>query len=260
MLISRFEEIKMLENETFDEFYTRINDLRNSMVSFGKKVSDAKLIKKILRSLPERFRIKVTFIEESKDLDSMKIEEFVRSLQTYEYSLPLVKKAKAIAFKATKSKVSSDEDSDNEEELPMIANKINKLMKTDKFIEGLRETPNEAEPEEDPRGQRCCECSGFGHMRAECTNLKQAKGKAYIATLSDESEKEEESPENFLACVAPHEDHDDLHYSEYSDEKLKEEYCVLYMELMKLRKSNQKKVMKMNTMKTERDTLLQKIT
>jgi hypothetical protein len=52
MLISRFEEIKMLEKETFSEFYTRINDLRNSMVSLGKKVSDVKLIKKILRSLP----------------------------------------------------------------------------------------------------------------------------------------------------------------------------------------------------------------
>jgi hypothetical protein len=63
-----------------------------------------------------------------------------------------------------------------------------------------------------------------------------------------------------LACVAPHEDQDDLHYSEHDDEKLKEEYCVLYMKLMKLRKSNLKKVMKMNTMKIERDTLLQRIT
>jgi hypothetical protein len=151
MLISRFEEIKMLENETFGEFYTRINDLRNSIVSLGK-VFDAKLNKKILRSLPERFRIKVTSIEESKDFDSMKIEELVGSLQTYEYSLPPVKKAKGMAFKATKTKVSSDEDSDNEEELAMIANKINKLMKTDKFIEGLRDTPSEAKPEEYPSG------------------------------------------------------------------------------------------------------------
>jgi len=170
MLISRFKEIKMLENEIFGEF--RINDLRNSMVSLGKKVSDAKLIKKVLRSLPEHFKIKVTSIEESNFLDSMKIEELVGSLQTYEYSLPPVKKAKGMAFKATKSKVSSDENSDNEEQLAMIANKINKLMKTDKFIEGLRETPSEAEPEEDPRGQRCCECSSFGHMKTECTNLK----------------------------------------------------------------------------------------
>jgi RNA-binding protein YhbY len=114
MFISRFEEIKMLENETFGEFYTRINNLRNSMVSLGKKVSDAKLIKNILRSLPKHFKIKVTSIEESKDLDSMKIEELVESLQTYEYSLPPVKKAKGMAFKATKSKVSSEEDSDNE--------------------------------------------------------------------------------------------------------------------------------------------------
>jgi hypothetical protein len=58
------------------------------MVSLGKKISDAKLIKKILRSLPECFKIKVTTIEESKDLYAMKIEELIQSLQTYEFSLP----------------------------------------------------------------------------------------------------------------------------------------------------------------------------
>jgi hypothetical protein len=56
MSISRFEEIKMLENETFGEFYTGINDLRNSIASLGKKVSDAKLIKKILRSFARAFQ------------------------------------------------------------------------------------------------------------------------------------------------------------------------------------------------------------
>jgi hypothetical protein len=45
-----------------------MSDLRNSMVSLGKTVSDVKLNRKILRSLPERFRIKVTTIEENKDL------------------------------------------------------------------------------------------------------------------------------------------------------------------------------------------------
>jgi hypothetical protein len=68
MLISRFEDIKMLEDEIFGEFYSKMRDLRNSMVSLGKNVSDVKLIRKILRSLPEHFRIKVTTIEESKDL------------------------------------------------------------------------------------------------------------------------------------------------------------------------------------------------
>jgi len=60
MLIYKFEEIKMLEKETFKEFYTKISDLRNSMVSLEKQISDLKLIRKILKSLPEPFRIKVT--------------------------------------------------------------------------------------------------------------------------------------------------------------------------------------------------------
>jgi len=101
MLISKLEE------ETFGEFYSKMSDLRNSMVSLslGKPISDVKLIRKILRPFPERFRIKVTTIEESKDLEEMKIEELVGSLQTYELSLPLVKKLKTIALKASKKKV-----------------------------------------------------------------------------------------------------------------------------------------------------------
>jgi hypothetical protein len=46
MLISRFEEIKMLEEETFEEFYSKMSDLRNSMVSLGKPISDVKLSKR----------------------------------------------------------------------------------------------------------------------------------------------------------------------------------------------------------------------
>jgi len=108
--------VKMLEDETFNEFYTKINDWKNSMISLGKKISYAKLIKKILRSLPERFRIKVTTIEESKDLDNMKIEELVGSLLTYEFSLPPFKKAKFIALKAAKGNNSSNEESDDDDD------------------------------------------------------------------------------------------------------------------------------------------------
>jgi hypothetical protein len=83
-----------------------------------------------------------------------------------------------------------------------------------KFTERLKKAPRESEPEKaekkDPKGPRCFECSGFGHIRADCGNLKQGKGKAYNATLSDESKEEEEETlaqdQKFLAFVAPHED------------------------------------------------------
>jgi hypothetical protein len=124
MFISKFEEIKMLEDETFGEFYSKMSNLRNQIVSLGETVSDAKLIRKILRSLPERFRIKVTTIEESKDLEEMKIEELVGSLQTYELSLPIVKKLKTIALKASKKKVEvsfGDVSMDEEKVVAMLA-------------------------------------------------------------------------------------------------------------------------------------------
>jgi hypothetical protein len=126
----------MLEEETFGEFYSKISDLRNSMVSLGKSISDVKLIRKILRSFPERFRIKVTTIEESKDLEEMKIEELVRSLQTYELSLPPVKKLKTIAVKASKKKVEAsfeDGSEDEEKVVAMLAKNFRRLMKDDRF-------------------------------------------------------------------------------------------------------------------------------
>jgi hypothetical protein len=62
----------------------------------------------------------------------------------------------------------------------MLAKNFGRLMKNNKFkkkfTERLKKTPRESEPEEtkkkDPRGPRCFECSGFGHIRADCGNLK----------------------------------------------------------------------------------------
>jgi len=133
------------------------------MVSLGKPISDVKLIRKILRSLLERFGIKVTTIEESKDLEEMKIEELVGSLQTYELSLPPVKKSKTIALKASKKKVealSEDDSEDEEKAVAMLAKNFRRLMKDDrfkkKFSKKVKKPIRESEPEEeekkDPRG------------------------------------------------------------------------------------------------------------
>jgi hypothetical protein len=265
MLISRFEEIKMLEEEIFGEFYSKMSDLRNSMVSLGKPVSDVKLIRKILRSLHERFRFKVTTIEERKDMEEMKIEELVGSLQTYELSLPTVKKLKTIALKASKKKVEASSKDDSEEEekdVAMLAKNFRRLMRDDrfkKFSEKMKNAPREVELEEekkDPRGPKCFECFKFGHIRADCGNLKKGKGKAYNVTLSDESE-EEEAPESekFLAFVALLVEVEDSYYSEHSDngDELKEVYKTLYVEYEKLRESRKQHLHDLNSLQTEKN-------
>ena len=72
-LTTQFEELKMSEDESFDSFYSKLNEVVISKFNLGEKMEDSKIVRKILRSLPESFHAKVTAIEESKDLDDIKV-------------------------------------------------------------------------------------------------------------------------------------------------------------------------------------------
>ena len=78
-LTSRFESIRMSDDESFDEFYTKLNDIVNSAYNLGKIYYQPKIVRKILESLTENFRPKVTVITESKDVDSIPVDELVGS-------------------------------------------------------------------------------------------------------------------------------------------------------------------------------------
>jgi hypothetical protein len=254
MLVSQFERIRMLEDETFNDFYNKINDIRNSMINLGKKVSDAKLIKKILRSLPERFKIKFTTVEESKDLDTMKIAELVGSQQTYEFSLPQPTKNKSIALKTVRKEIndSSDEESMVEEDLALIVRKLNRLLKWEK----------------NSRGIQCNECGGYGHIRAKCANLQ---GNAFNITLCDKSDSDkidETSGKdlNFLAFAgsydSPHESNN--YYSENNESEdeqneLQRVYNKLFVKFYELREVNKKHVKRLNEFEIERSRLIKKV-
>ena len=78
----------MSEDESFDSFYNKLNEVVIGKFNLGEKTDDSKVVQKILHSLLESFRAKMTAIEESKDLDEIKVQELIGSLQTYELSLP----------------------------------------------------------------------------------------------------------------------------------------------------------------------------
>ena len=65
----------------------------------GEIYDQFKIVRKILRSLTEDFRPKVTAIIESKDVDSILVDELVGSLQSYELDLPKTGKSKSMALK-----------------------------------------------------------------------------------------------------------------------------------------------------------------
>ena len=84
----------MFDDKSFDEFYAKLNDIVNSAYNLGEIYDQPKIVRKILRSLTENFRLKVTAITKSKNVDSIPIDELVGSLQSYELDLPKTSKSK----------------------------------------------------------------------------------------------------------------------------------------------------------------------
>ena len=79
-LTTSFEEINMEEDESFDKFYAKLKDIVNSAFNLGETIPEPKIVRKVLRSLPERFHAKITTIEESKDIDKISLTELVGNL------------------------------------------------------------------------------------------------------------------------------------------------------------------------------------
>ena len=105
-LTTSFEEIKMEEDESFDEFYAKLKDIVNSAFNLGETIPEPKIVRIVLRSLPKRFHAKITAIEESKDIDKIPLTELVGNLQTYELGLSRIRKSgkgKSMALKAKSS-------------------------------------------------------------------------------------------------------------------------------------------------------------
>ena len=130
MLTTKFEELKMEDDEAFDSFYGKLNEIVIAKLNLEEKIEDSKVVRKILRSLPESFRAKVIAIEESKDLDEIKIQELIGSLQTYELGLPSHKSSKSLALKTiTKRMDNSLEEDDVDKEVVFFAKNFRKFLK-----------------------------------------------------------------------------------------------------------------------------------
>ena len=203
----------MEEDETFDEFYAKLKDIVNSAFNLEKSIVESKIVRKILRSLPERFHAKITTIKEVKDIDQLPLTELVRNLQTYEMGLGLMgkgEKSKKLALKGIEEEIenskdedeSENEDDDEDEDLTFITDEIIKLLQFRKKDKGKppRKSKSSRKGKNEKPLIQCHECKCFGHMRIKSPNYlmkektKESKDKGLIATWSDtENDSSDES-------------------------------------------------------------------
>jgi len=151
MLVHQYELFKMKEDESIEQMYSRFQTLVSGLQILKKSYVAFDHVSKILRSLPARWRPKVTTIEEANDLNTLSVEDLVSSLKVHEIGLnehEPAKKAKPIALpsrkkssKALKVVESEDEspdgdsDEDPAEKMAMLSNELEYLSrKNRKFL------------------------------------------------------------------------------------------------------------------------------
>ena len=121
----------MEEDESFDEFYAKLKDIVNLAFNLGETIPEPKIVKGMLRSLPEIFHAKITVNEKSKDIDKIPLTELVGNLQTYELGLTRIGKLSESKSMALKAKSNDTDESSDDEDFKMksyITRQFKKFM------------------------------------------------------------------------------------------------------------------------------------
>ena len=109
-----------------------VQTIVNSAFNLGETIPEPKIVRKVLRSLPERFLAKIMAIEESKNIDKIPLIELVGNLQTYELGLTRIGKlgkSKSMALKAKSSETDESSDDEDSKMKSYITKQFKKFMK-----------------------------------------------------------------------------------------------------------------------------------
>ncbi|CAM9000044.1 unnamed protein product [Rhodiola kirilowii] len=216
---SKFENLRMQEDETIADFNTRVLDISNEAFALGKPMTEETLVRKVLRSLTKRFAMKALAVKEANDVKTMRLDELMGSLQTHEMDMNEEDRLTKVSSVGLKTKSVKDKTDDaSEQQYAMFANNFGKFMrrqygkgtessqssksrfqKNDKTFK--RNQSEDSDIDNKGKGIQCRECEGYGHIRAECINTQKKKN-AYAVSWSDSESDQEGETNNFVALAS----------------------------------------------------------
>ncbi|XP_070021415.1 uncharacterized protein [Nicotiana sylvestris] len=157
----------MNEGETIQEMYTRFTTLTNELKSLGRIILEEDKVEKILtRVLPVLWESKITAIQESKNIATLRLDELIGNLTAYELrrqtmKMDTPKKERSLALRITEG---SDLEDD---EMAMITREFKKyLMRGNGYSRGT--TLNKSRAPEKHTNEDCYKCGKTDHIIKNC--------------------------------------------------------------------------------------------
>ncbi|XP_019447306.1 PREDICTED: uncharacterized protein LOC109350530 [Lupinus angustifolius] len=193
----------MKDEDTIADYFTKLRSLTNLMKGCGEIMKDQLIVEKVLRTLNPKFDHIVVAIEESKNLEDIKIEELQSSLEAHEQRIKersldrdpeqalqarFNKKftSQGTFQKKFIGKWKGDKDRDHEgsrqESGSSSSQRIN--MNDQAMKRNKKKT--------DKKKIQCFRCKIFGHYASECINKFVSGGGDVEAKLAQENESDED--------------------------------------------------------------------
>jgi hypothetical protein len=133
----QFEQLKMKEDEDITTYFLRVDEIVNAIIGLGEEIEESVIVQKVLRSLPMRFNLNISALEERSDLNSISMDELHGIFTAYEMRIeqenPDVKEAAFKASKRSKKKKKEQEEyssnndvSKDDEEVANFVKRLNK--------------------------------------------------------------------------------------------------------------------------------------
>ncbi|XP_012468674.1 uncharacterized protein LOC105786727 [Gossypium raimondii] len=142
-----FENMKMKEEEIVKQYSDRIMVVVNNIRPLGEQFSEARIVEKVISTLPERYEAKISSFEDSRDLTTISLTELINALYAQEQRrASRLEEHQEGAFQAKAKPTSST-----------FAQKGKKTWKDKSRYENTRK-----------RDQSCRYCKRAGHPEADC--------------------------------------------------------------------------------------------
>ncbi|KFK27460.1 hypothetical protein AALP_AA8G386100 [Arabis alpina] len=220
MLASKFETMTMEEHESVEAFSGRLNAIANEASVLGKKYKDKKLVKKFLRSLPDKFQSHKSAIDVAMNSDDMAFPQVIGMMQAYELEYNTKRSGSShIRIDADKSLKQGD----------------GQFSECQGYGHRVRNCPTIKRREQ----IKCSVCKGLGHTRANCVGILKGKEKSLLTWSDCDSEGDERYVAHSCAGYFGVIEDDETNLTLLEDNKLLSEHLVkIQNENMKLISEN----------------------
>ncbi|GKA86581.1 zf-CCHC domain-containing protein [Tanacetum coccineum] len=181
LFVQKYEEFVIFDEETIDCAFARFNTIIISLKALDESFLSRNHVRKLLRALHTICRLKVTAIEESKDLSTLPLDELIGNLKVYKVVLEKdsegskikKEKYKSLALKARNVSSDEEESCSGSEEYAMAVRDFKKFFRRrGKFIrqpyddkKSIRKVKEETKGKEE---RRCFKCDDPNHFISDC--------------------------------------------------------------------------------------------